>query len=221
MIISRGKNMKLDYQKIQEYNQMFARWKEELFPKQEYAYRNECCFAFAHLLAKKAKEEGMLPTKIWCMKSKDKDWVEANLPANNEQGFETRKWDGYHVALAINLPIYQDSKRAERLVFDPIVFNEVVREKDWVNALNSSEEYILYSGCKFGKEGLTDESFYGGSGYWLDKNPKIDLDKHSLVHIKGIDTKSEKLMLLGSPLSILARREMRMQNNNMLDKTRE
>ncbi len=204
--------MKLDYQKIQEYNQMFARWKEELFPKQEYAYRNECCFAFAHLLAKKAKEEGMLPTKIWCMKSKDKDWVEANFPANNEQGFETRKWDGYHVALAINLPIYQNSKKTERLVFDPIVFNEVVREKDWVNALNSSEEYISYSGCKFGKEGMTDESFYGGSGYWLDKNPQIDLDKHAKLHVKAIDVKTSKVMLLGSPLSVLARREMRNQS---------
>ena len=201
--------MKLDYKKIQQYNQMFVRWKEELFPKQEYAHRNECCFAFAHMLAKKAKEEGLMPTKIWCMKSKDKNWVEARFPADNEQGYEARKWEGYHVAMAIDLPIYQASTKTERLIFDPVVFNEVVREKDWITALNTSEEYVAYSGCKFGKEGLTDESFYGGSGYWLDKNPKIDLDKHAQIHLKQIDTGTPKQKLLNSPLSILARREIR------------
>ena len=201
--------MKLDYQKVQKYNQMFARWKEELFPKAEYAHGNECCFAFAHLLAKKAKEEGMVPLKIWCLKSKGKDWVEVNFPAENEQGFEPQKWAGYHVALALDLPIDQDSPKTERLVFDPVVFKEVVREKDWITALNTVPEYITYSGCKFGQAGLSDTSFYGGSGYWLDKNPKIDLDKHALLHIKSIDLKTKEQNLLGSPLSVLARREMR------------
>ena len=143
------------------------------------------------------------------VKSKDKDWVETRFPADNEQGYETRKWEGYHVAMAIDLPIYQASTKTERLIFDPVVFNEVVREKDWVSALNTSEEYVAYSGCKFGKEGLTDESFYGGSGYWLDKNPKIDLDKHAQIHLKQIDTGTPKQKLLNSPLSILARREIR------------
>ena len=102
--------MDLDWQKLNNYNQMFQRWKAELFPRQEYAHRNECCFAFAHLLAKKAKEQGMLPLKIWCLKSYDSDHVQAKFPADNANGFETRDWQGYHVALAVDLPIYKNSQ---------------------------------------------------------------------------------------------------------------
>ena len=48
----------LDYEKIIGYARQFNQWKQELFPREEYAYRNGCCFAFAHLLAEKAKAEG-------------------------------------------------------------------------------------------------------------------------------------------------------------------
>ena len=41
----------LDYEKIIGYARQFNQWKQELFPREEYAYRNGCCFAFAHLLA--------------------------------------------------------------------------------------------------------------------------------------------------------------------------
>lgn len=48
----------LDYEKIIGYARQFNQWKQELFPREEYAYRNGCCFAFAHLLAEKAKAGG-------------------------------------------------------------------------------------------------------------------------------------------------------------------
>lgn len=66
-----------------------------------------------------------LKRKIRCLHAEKRNF--------NEQGFETRKWNGYYVALAIDLPIYQDSKKTKRLVFNPVVFNEAVRAKDWTN----------------------------------------------------------------------------------------
>lgn len=197
--------MDLDWQKLDNYNQMFQQWKAELFPRGEYAHRNECCFAFAHLLAKKAKEQGMLPLKIWCLKSYDADHVQAKFPADNANGFETRDWQGYHVALAVDLPIYKNSQKTERLVFDPIVYDAPVREKDWQKALNSGEPYIMYSGCKFGKEAAQDTSFFDGSGYWLDKDPTMDLDRHARLHIKAIKCpKGKQATQLKSPLMILS-----------------
>lgn len=61
--------MEFDSQKILHYNQLFSRWKNELFPRREYAYENECCYAFAHKLAVKAKENGFTPLKAWCLES--------------------------------------------------------------------------------------------------------------------------------------------------------
>lgn len=201
--------MELDAAKINEYSQMFQMWKDELFPQQEYAHRNECCFAFAHLLAEQAKEKGLLPLKIWCLKSNDSPNVRAHFPAANEQGFETRNWEGYHVALALDLPIYKDSKKTERLVFDPIIFNEPVRASDWNRALNSGEPYVMYSGCKFGEEAKTDTSFFDGSGYWLDKDPAQDLSSHAKRHIKAVNCRNQPLNLLKSPLVMLAKMSSR------------
>lgn len=213
--------MELDWQKIEHYNKLFQKWKAELFPRREYARRNECCFAFAHLLAEKAKEEGMLPLKIWCLKSYDADHVRAKFPADNAEGFETRDWQGYHVALAIDLPVYQNSRKTERLVFDPVVYDAPVRESDWKKALNSGEPYIMYSGCKFGKEAAADKSFFDGSGYWLDKDPKMDLSRHAGLHIKAVDCSGEKeTTLLKSPLMILSNMTRRRQSGRTTDRTR-
>lgn len=63
----------LDYNKVIGYARMFNEWKQELFPKEEYAYKNGCCFAFAHLLAEKARGEGMLPLKVWCLPQSGKN----------------------------------------------------------------------------------------------------------------------------------------------------
>ena len=68
--------MEFDSQKILHYNQLFSRWKNELFPRREYAYENECCYAFAHKLAAKAKENGFTPLKAWCLESSSRTYPE-------------------------------------------------------------------------------------------------------------------------------------------------
>ena len=80
------------------------------FPREEYAYRNGCCFAFAHLLAEKAKAEGMMPLKVWSLPQAGKR-LEAQFATDNGLGTGKREWEGYHVALALDLPVYKDSKR--------------------------------------------------------------------------------------------------------------
>lgn len=183
--------MELDYKKVIDYTAKFNQWKQELFTKEEYAHKNGCCFAFAHLLAAKAKEDGMMPLKVWCLPQKDKN-LEVGFTTGDGQNTASRTWEGYHVALAVDLPIYKDSKKTERLVFDPILFNAPVLEKDWKRIMYSGHEYFSCSGCKFGEDAKRDTSVYGGSGYWLDKDPIIDLDRHARLFIKKVDCSDTK-----------------------------
>ncbi len=205
--------LSLDPDKIRNYEKLFRQWKRELFPHEEYKYPNQVCFAFAHRLAQKAGQDGFLPLKSWCLKSENDEAVVARFPADNPQGFTERRWQGFHVAMAIDLPIYKDSNKVERLVFDPVLFEQPVRLSDWQRALNSSEEYICFSAAKFGAEAKADKSFYGGSGYWLDKDPPLDLDIHARSMLRGINTGQPQIRLLNSPLSRLAavasRKQMR------------
>lgn len=190
----------LDYNKVIGYARMFNEWKQELFPKEEYAYKNGCCFAFAHLLAEKAREKGMLPLKIWCLPRSGKK-LEAQFTTENGLGTGKREWEGYHVALAADLQLYKDSKKTERVVFDPILFNAPVLEKDWKKIMNAGgQAYFNVSGCKFGQETKTDTSVYGGSGYWLDKDPAMDLSRHAKMMVGRVDCNSTHFMPRNSAL---------------------
>ena len=53
----------LDYEKVIGYAQKFNRWKQERVPRDDYAYRNECCLAFEHLRPQNAKDDGLLQSK--------------------------------------------------------------------------------------------------------------------------------------------------------------
>ena len=197
-------SLHIDPEKIRRYEQLFQKWKAELFPHEEYKYPNQVCFAFAHRLAGKARQEGFLPLKSWCLKSENVEAVVARFPADNPQGYIERRWQGFHVAMAIDLPIYKDSNKVERLVFDPVLFEQPVRLNDWQRALNSREEYICFSAVKSGAEAKADKSFYGGSGYWLDKDPPLDLDIHARSMLRAINRDQPQIRLLNSPLSRLA-----------------
>lgn len=158
--------LKLDYKRIEEYSKMFEAMKQELFPKQEYRFRNEACSAFAHLLSEKARKLGAEPMKIWCCKSDITEelfqemkqnsplalkavaskeqlplLIVSRIPGNNAAGVEYLMWQEHHVAMCLELPIYQNSVKRERIVFDPVLFEAPVREKDWMNALNTNQAY--------------------------------------------------------------------------------
>lgn len=163
--------LKLDYEKIESYNTLFQKLKRELFPNGEYQYRNEACSAFAHLLSERAQRDfGSQPLNIWCYKSEVNEdlfremkqnapaalhgiptreklpsLIVARIPANNVTGVDYLLWREHHVAMCLDLPIYQNSAKRERLVFNPVLFVEPVREKDWINALNTSPSYIQYT----------------------------------------------------------------------------
>lgn len=140
--------------------------KQELFPKQEYRFRNEACSAFAHLLSEKARKLGAEPMKIWCYKSNVTEelfqemkqnspstlkavaskeqlpsLIVSRIPGDNVAGVDYLMWQEHHVAMCLELPIYQNSVKRERIVFDPVLFEAPVREKDWMNALNTNQAY--------------------------------------------------------------------------------
>lgn len=208
---------KLDYEKINAYAQKFNEWKKELFPKQEYAFRNEACSAFAYTLSQVARRDfGMEPQNIWCYKSDINDdlfsemkhnapmslknvsdknqmsgMIVARVPGDNATGIDYLMWREHHVAMCLDLPIYQNSNKTERLVFDPVLFSEPVREKDWISALNTNQEYTQVTQAKKENKELTLKAKL------MLKN--ISLDK--------------TVNLLKSPLVVLANRERRQQQN--------
>lgn len=205
----------LDYQKIMEYVQMFQKMKQELFPKEEYQYRNEACSAFAHLLSEKTRKEfGVEPMKIWCYKSEMTDnlfqemkenapqslkgvakkeqlpsVIVSRIPSENAAGVDYLMWQEHHVAMCLDLPIYKNSSKRERIVFDPVLFENPVREKDWIKALNTNETYIQYTAAE-------------------PNTQTNQLDLRSKMLLKDIK-REQPICLLKSPLVVLANVEKR------------
>lgn len=217
--------LKLDYKKIEEYNEMFQKMKQELFQKQEYQYRNEACSAFAHLLSEKVRQDlGENAMKIWCYKSEVTDdifsemkkseakalkdvsakeqlpsLIASRIPSDNASGVDYLMWQEHHVAIFLDLPIYQNSSKRERIVFDPVLFEEPVREKDWISALNTNHSYIQYTPSEINTK-------------------ENQLDLRSKMMLKSIK-RQNPIRLLKSPLLVLAniekRRAQQSNINNM------
>lgn len=55
--------------------------------------------------------------------------IVARIPGDNAAGVDYLMWREHHVAMCLDLPVYQNSAKRERLVFDPVLFAEPVREK--------------------------------------------------------------------------------------------
>ena len=206
---------KLDYEKISAYAQKFNEWKKEFFPKQEYACRNEACSAFAYTLSQAARRDfGIEPQNIWCYKSnmsedlfaemknnaptalkavsnksQMSDIIVARVPGNNASGVDYLMWREHHVAMCLDLPIYQNSNKTERLVFDPVLFSEPVREKDWISALNTNQSYTQITQAE-------------------KENKELSLKAKLMLKNISLD---RPVNLLKSPLMILANRERRQQ----------
>ena len=206
---------KLDYEKISAYAQKFNEWKKEFFPNQEYACRNEACSAFAYTLSQAARRDfGIEPQNIWCYKSnmsedlfaemknnaptalkavsnksQMSDIIVARVPGNNASGVDYLMWREHHVAMCLDLPIYQNSNKTERLVFDPVLFSEPVREKDWILALNTNQSYTQVTQAE-------------------KENKELSLKAKLMLKNISLD---RPVNLLKSPLMILANRERRQQ----------
>lgn len=208
--------LKLDYRQIEKYDAAFRHLKRELFPDGEYQYRNEACSAFAYLLSVRVRRDfGQNPLNIWCDKSEISDdlfhelkqnapaalrgigakeelpsLIVARVPGNNAAGVDYLMWREHHVAMCLDLPVYQNSAKCERLVFDPVLFAEPVRKKDWLNALNTSP---VYTRC-------TPAEPYSR-----------ELEAKARLMLKQI-RREAPVNLLRSPLMILANREKRKIN---------
>ena len=205
--------MKTEADKILELNKMFSRWKEELFPKREYQYRNQCCYAFAHGLAKKAKEAGLVPLKAWCLQSSKREFPKDSpitihpsdenyaitliRPTENMTEYQEVGWHNYHVAMCI-----QSGK--ETYVFDPIIFDGVATIEQWKNVLNAKDYSVEITGCSV--DGKDKSILNGGSGYWRAPDPK-DLDKHARNQILQIDCTQPPEHLLRSRVLIEAKKK--------------
>ena len=92
-----------------------------------------------------------------------------------------------------------------------------VLEKDWKKVLSAGgAAYFSVSGCRFGAEAGKDTSVYGGSGYWLDKDPAMDLSRHAKMFVSRVDCNSTHFQPRNSALFMEAmklRRNARFSEN--------
>ena len=86
----------------------------------------------------------------------------------------------------------------------------------WKQELFPREEYAYRNGCRFGAEAGKDTSVYGGSGYWLDKDPAMDLSRHAKMFVSRVDCNSTHFQPRNSALFMEAmklRRNARFSEN--------
>ncbi len=131
--------MELDFDKIEQYNRDYKKWLRE-FPLRCYDCENSECASFAHILCKRASADGYDTGKVSTFGSEREAGrnVSAFRPLADGSGFEKAVWD-YHIACAIEVPVYKDSAKTEILVADPVLFgSSLATLKQWAAALDTS-----------------------------------------------------------------------------------
>lgn len=138
-----------------------------------------------------AEMKNNAPTALKAVSNKSQmsDIIVARVPGNNASGVDYLMWREHHVAMCLDLPIYQNSNKTERLVFDPVLFSEPVREKDWISALNTNQSYTQITQAE-------------------KENKELSLKAKLMLKNISLD---RPVNLLKSPLMILANRERRQQ----------
>lgn len=130
--------MELDFDKIERYNRDYKKWLRE-FPLRCYDYENSECASFAHILCRQAAAGGYSAYKVSTFGSRREAGrdVSAFRPLADGSGFEKAVWD-YHIACAIEVPVYKDSPKTEILVADPVLFGgSLATLKQWSTALDT------------------------------------------------------------------------------------
>lgn len=173
--------MELDFAKINNYNRAYQKWLRAI-PSKTYDYDNEVCCCFAHLLSNEAEKDGYPTYKVCSLLSKREDGgkgVSAFLPEAKGTGFAEVRWD-YHMAFALEVPVYKDSPKTEFLVADPVLFGKnLVTLNQWKKTLACPDYAFLMA-----RKGLP---LHGSPrGYWLSGEEPADLDAHAKEQIAQV-----------------------------------
>lgn len=171
--------MEIDPAKVRKYNQAYRRWIAAI-PEDCYRYECDICYCLAHVIASAAQKDGCAPSKICSMSSKRGDnftnYVSVHLRNEQSGQFEEIKYD-YHIATAIEAPIYKDSPKTELLVADPILFGkDLVTLRQWKQAMGCPD-YDFHM-APFGQPLLASPS-----GYNIMKGDPADLDADARTQI--------------------------------------
>lgn len=130
-------------------------------------------------------------------------------PTDDPLTFKECGWSNYHVALVLDVPVYKDSPKTEKLVFDPIVFDGVVTLKQWQTQFNARDYQVELSGCDV--EGKDRTILNGGSGYWRAPNPG-SLDVHANRQLENVNCSGREQKNIRSQLVLQAQRSSRSMN---------
>ncbi|MBE6452374.1 MAG: hypothetical protein E7012_02660 [Alphaproteobacteria bacterium] len=151
--------METDANKLYKYNCDYKKWLKQ-FPNQCFAYENNMCGSFAHLLALAATNDGYKSHKICAFSSKREPngGVSANMPLEDNSGFNKVWWE-FHVACIIEVPIYKDCNKTEFLVADPVLFGDKLATlKQWCWTLDCDIDKLSILKLNKDKNSETDAS---------------------------------------------------------------
>ena len=182
--------MELDFNKIEKYSKAYKKWLKQI--PGGYDYDNCQCCCFAHLLSNAAEKEGYQTYKVCALLSEregNKKGVSAYLPLADGSGFSEVKWD-YHMAFALEVPVYKDSPKTEFLVADPVLFgDQLVTLKQWKQTLSCPDYAFIMA-----RKGM---SLQGSPrGYWLSGDEPADLDAHAMGELSALENRVKKQELL-------------------------
>lgn len=185
--------MEIDFSKIEQYNRQYQKWLQTV--PAVYNYDNCLCCCFAHLLSNQAEKDGFKTSKVCALVSDRGDSSQgvSAFMQNSQGGFEQIKWD-YHMAFAIDVPIYKDSPVTEILVADPVLFGKnLVTLKQWKQTL-ACPDYGFIRAPKGERLQASPR------GYWLSSEEPQDLDSHAMQEIGKLKQQVERQEMLENSL---------------------
>lgn len=183
--------MELDFAKINACRRAYRKWLKTISPH-TYDYDNEVCCCFAHLLSNEAEKDGYRTYKVCALVSERngrQKGVSVFLPKADGSGFAEVSWN-YHMAFAVEAPVYKDSPQTELLVADPVLFGtDLVTLSQWKKTLACPDYAFLTA-----RKGM---SLQGSPrGYWLSGEEPADLDAHAKEQIAQVaeDVRKQKFL---------------------------
>lgn len=201
--------MELDFGKIEQYSKAYKKWLKQI--PSGYDYDNCQCCCFAHLLSNAAEKEGYQTYKVCALLSEregNKKGVSAYLPLADGSGFSEVKWD-YHMAFALEVPVYKDSPKTEFLVADPVLFgDQLVTLKQWKQTLSCPDYAFIMA-----RKGM---SLQGSPrGYWLSGDEPKDLDAHAMGELSALENRVKKQELLSEAVKTNPQLKKTFEKNRM------
>jgi len=125
------------------------------------------CYTRTHVMVHRLVDRGLAPSKVWAFAASATDLLWTETPDHSDG---RAQWL-YHVAPV--LVVRSPDGDAQKMVFDPILFDRPVPVDEWRSALHDTPTLVRTT---LGEPPLP---AHGGSGYWPAPDPLEGPDVHA------------------------------------------